>query len=342
MRESVTGASARHSAGLRRDMLIEQPIQTLNPILPPHSADPWMIFHGGYYYYSESRNKKQIFIRKSRTIAGIGNDPGVCVWTAPSTGANSDNIWAPELHLIDGKWFIYYAADDGHNPNHRMWAIQARGSDPLGEYDCCGSLDTGGWAIDGTIFVLEEKKFFVWSGWPGATNGQQNLYIAPMKDPLTIAGSRISIAMPDQPWERVAMPICEGPQVLRRNNDVFIVYSASGSWTADYCLGLLHNRSGDMLNPAAWVKHGPVFKKSNDVWGVGHCSFVKSLCQTEDWIIYHSKTSRRPGWDDRDVHAKPFTWASDGFPDFGIPLPRTTPARVASRGNRRSKEVVLT
>jgi len=126
---------------------------------------------------------------------------------------------------------------------------------------------------------------------------------------------------------------------------VFVVYSASGSWTPDYCLGLLHNRTKDLLNPTAWVKHGPVFRKTDQVWGVGHCSFVKSLCQTEDWIIYHSKSSRQPGWEDRDVHAKRFGWTSDGFPDFGAPLPRSQPiqpvlssrpgiARVAAQSKR--------
>ena len=65
-----------------------------------------MFFHGGFYYYSETRNRRHIYIRRSRTIAGIGQDPGVRVWSAPSRGKNSDNVWAPELHLIDGRWFI--------------------------------------------------------------------------------------------------------------------------------------------------------------------------------------------------------------------------------------------
>ena len=284
-----------------------------------------MIFHGGCYYYSESRDDRRIFIRRSRSIAGIAADPGVCVWTAPVIGRNSDHIWAPELHLIDGKWFIYYAADDGKNENHRMWVLESESSDPRGKYRCRGQLETQGWAIDGTILTLEDgRRYFFWSGWPGSSNGQQNLYAAPMKDPTTISGARVLIASPSCPWERVEMPICEGPQVLRRNKEIFIVYSASASWTADYCLGLLHNRTGKILDPNAWVKHGPVFKKTDQVWGVGHCSFVKSLCQTEDWIVYHSKSSRKPGWRDRDVHAKRFTWTSDGFPDFGSPVPRTS------------------
>lgn len=283
-----------------------------------------MVYHGGYYYYCEARNKRQIFIRRSLTIGGIGKDPGVCVWTAPVTGRNSDNVWAPELHLIDGRWFIYYAADNGKNQNHRMWVIECDGNDPRGKYVCRGCLNTQGWAIDGTVLSLDGRKFFLWSGWPDRVNGQQNLYIAPMTDPATISGPRQLLTVPDQAWERVEMPICEGPQVLRRNGDIFVVYSASGSWTPDYCLGMLHNRNGDVLNPSAWEKHGPVFRKTDDVWGVGHCSFVKSLCQTEDWIVYHSKTSRAFGWEDRDVHAKQFTWDTHGFPDFGVPVPRTS------------------
>jgi GH43 family beta-xylosidase len=285
-----------------------------------------MIFHGGFYYYSETRNKRHIWIRRSRTIAGIGQDPGVRVWSAPTQGRNSDNVWAPELHLIDGRWFIYYAADNGRNENHRMWALECTTSDPRGRYECRGMLATSGWAIDGTVLAHHDgRKYFLWSGWPGKKNGQQNIYIAPMKDPVTVSGERVLLASPDQSWERVEMPICEGPQVLKRNGDIFIVYSASGSWTTDYCLGMLHNNNGDVLNPAAWRKAGPVFKKTEQVWGVGHCSFVKSLCQSEDWIIYHSKSSQKPGWDDRDVHAKRFEWSSDGLPDFGDPLPRSNP-----------------
>ncbi|MDB6022664.1 MAG: Alpha-N-arabinofuranosidase [Pedosphaera sp.] len=287
-----------------------------------------MIHHDGFYYYSESQHEQRnIVIRRSRTIGGIGQDAGVCVWRAPEKGRNCHAVWAPELHRLGGKWFIYYAADDGRNENHRMWVLESEGDDPLGRYHCRGELQTGGWAIDGTVLELDGgKMFFIWSGWPGRKDGGQNLYIAPMRDAVTLAGKRTLICQPDQPWEQVAMPICEGPQVLRRNGDIFIVYSASASWTPDYCLGLLHNQTQDPLNPAAWQKHHvPVFQKTEQVWGVGHCSFVKSLCQTEDWILYHSKSEKTHGWNDRDVHAKRFTWTPEGLPDFGAPLPRRVP-----------------
>jgi GH43 family beta-xylosidase len=283
-----------------------------------------MIFHGGFYYYSESRDQRRIFIRRSRTIAGIGQEPGVCVWTAQTRGLNSNNLWAPELHLIDGKWFIYYAADDGRHENRRMWVLESDGSDPRGGYRCRGRLETGGWAIDGTVLALDDgRKYLIWSGWPGRRNGQQNLYVAGMRDPATISSPRVLIAAPERPWERVAMPVCEAPQVLKRNGNIFVIYSASGSWSSDCSLGLLHNKSKDVLNPRAWVKHGPVFRKTDQVWGVGHCTFVKSLCQSEDWVIYHAKSSPRLDWNKPDVQARRFTWTSDGFPDFDEPLTRS-------------------
>ena len=287
-----------------------------------------MIHHDGFYYYSESQQQQRsIIIRKSQTIVGIGSDAGVCVWNAPDTGMNSNSIWAPELHRFGNKWFIYYAADDGRNENHRMWVLESEGNDPQGRYHCRGALDTGGWAIDGTVLTLGDEMFFIWSGWPGKKDGQQNLYIAPMRDPVTLAAKRTLLCEPEHAWEKKAMPICEGPQVLKRNGDIFLVYSASGSWTPDYCLGLLHNNTHDVLNPSSWRKHhSPVFQKTEQVWGVGHCSFVKSLCQTEDWILYHSKSQKTHGWKDRDVHAKPFSWTANGFPDFGQPLPRRAPA----------------
>jgi GH43 family beta-xylosidase len=285
-----------------------------------------MIYHEGFYYYCEAREKQRcIILRKSPTIGEIGTDPGCVVWQAPRQGRNSHALWAPELHFIHGKWFIYYAADDGDNRNHRMWVVESQGSNPCGPYHCRGELATQGWAIDGTILAQPDGRlFFVWSGWPSNRNGRQNLYIAPMSDPVTISSGRVLLARPTEPWERVGMPICEGPQVLQRDGRTFLVYSASGSWTPDYCLGLLVSKSGDFLNPNDWEKRGPVFSKTEYVWGLGHCSFVKSPCQTEDWILYHSKSSKAHGWNDRDVNAKKFTWTADGLPNFGTPLPRTS------------------
>lgn len=291
-----------------------------NPILPAPSADPWVIHHEGFYYHCESRNQDSIYIRRSRCFTDLSAQPSEMVWSAPALGSNSKAVWAPELHFLDGKWYIYYAADDGLNENHRMWVLESMTNDPLGPYRCRGCLETCGWAIDGTVLERNGSLYFVWSGWPGSTNGQQNLYIASMSNPWTISGGRVLISAPEHPWETVDMAICEGPQVLQRNGKTFIIYSASGSWTADYCLGMLELTGSDPLHPRSWTKRGCVFAKTELVWGIGHCSFVQSADGSEDWIIYHAKSKKKKGWNDRHVHAQRFGWSSEGVPEFGNPM----------------------
>ena len=302
----------------------------MSALIPAPAADPWMISHNGHYFYCESRNQTTIHVRKAPGIFEIADAENVKVWAPPTGAANSKNVWAPELHFIEGKWYIYYAADDGKNENHRMWVLEAETDDPQGPYHCKGMLDTQGWAIDGTLLEANGKRYMVWSGWPGVEDGQQNLYLAPMSNPWTLAEKRTLLASPTEAWEKNTMAICEGPQVLKRNGKTFIIYSASASWTIDYCLGMIVlDDEADVMKPASWRKiaEAPVFEKTTRIWGVGHCSFVKSPCQTEDWIVYHAKSKRKKGWDDRHVHTQRFSWHND-HPVLGIPSPETKPTRV--------------
>ncbi len=315
------------------------PVAFTNPLLRPPAQDPQVTYHEGRYYYCES-NEEGVFLRVADDFAALGQSPRQRVWAPASRGPVSHHIWAPELHILDGKAYIYFAADDGDNDNHRMGVLAAETDDLLGAYRLASVIDTGGWAIDGTVLTLDNgRRYFIWSGWPGKKNGRQNLYISAMKSPLEIEGRRVLLKEPDQAWERRAMPICEGPQVLRRNGRTFLIYSASGSWTADYCLGMLVHQGGDPLDPKTWKPAGQVFARNGFAYGVGHCDFVSSADGQEDWLVYHAKTSRRDGWADREVRAQPFTWDQRGWPVFGEPvdprLPLVHPVRtLAATGSR--------
>lgn len=306
-----------------------------NPLLRPPAQDPQITYHNGRYYYCES-SEEGIFLRVADDFPELSQAPRRRVWAPAVRGLVSHHIWAPELHILDGKAYIYFAADDGDNDNHRMGVLAAESDDVFGSYRLAGVLDTGGWAIDGTVLTLDNGcRYFIWSGWPGKKNGRQNLYISAMKSPVELTGRRVLIKEPDQPWERRSMPICEGPQVLRRDGRTFLIYSASGSWTADYCLGMLVHEGGDPLDPATWKPAGQVFARNAFACGVGHCGFVSSADGQEDWLVYHAKTVRRDGWNDREVRAQPFTWDQRGWPAFGEPvnplLPLVHPARTSGR-----------
>ncbi len=288
----------------------------INPVLPTPAADPWIVQHDGIWHALQAVERR-LELRTSRQISQLGAVEPKIIWRAPDSGPASRNIWAPEMHFLDGRWFIYLAADDGDNRNHRMWTLESE--TPLGPWRNRGRLATSGWAIDGTVLEEAGRRYFIWSGWPGARNVQQNLYIAEMANPWTLKTPRALLVEPTEPWERVALPLCEGPQILRRNGKTFIVYSASGSWTPDYCLGMLVNEDGDFLNPRAWRKHGPVFQKTARVWGVGHCCFAQHPL-AGDLIFYHAKTELDHGWDDRNVRVQPFGWNGEGLPEFGHPV----------------------
>lgn len=307
-----------------------------NPIMPMESPDPWVI-HTESGYFDIRSEDWSLVIRKSDKLWNWEEAESKSVWKAPATGEMSQDIWAPELHFLEGRWYIYVAADDGANENHRMFVLEG-GTNPLdpmdGEYVVKGKIadpsDT--WAIDGTVLELSDKLYFIWSGWEGTSNGMQNLYIAPMSNPYTIDGERMLLSTPEEPWEHLGMYINEGPVILKnkQQDKVFLIYSASGSWTKYYCLGMLELTGEDPMRPESWTKSKePVFQSSekNKTWGVGHCSFLQNEEGSENWIVYHGMTYTI-SWAARDARAQKFTWNPDGTPNFGVPVSYDTEIEI--------------
>ena len=288
-----------------------------------------MTHHEGVYLALVTDGQR-IFLRRSVNAFDLFSQPPLTVWRAPERGGNSKHLWAPELHRFGERWFIYYAADNGRNCNHRLWTLASVSDDPAGPYRDVGRIETGGtWAIDATLLHgADQQTFLVWSGWEGKEKGPQNLYIAALRDPLSLAGPRVLLTRPDQPWEqRGGAAVCEGPAVLRRGVITCLIYSASASWTVHSCLGMLVHRGGGYLDPASWLKVGSVFGRTADTWGVGHCSLL-STGQEDGVIFYHAKTRRAHGWRDRNIRAQPFRWKSGGLPDFGSPVSLSTPPQT--------------
>ena len=294
----------------------------------PDGADPSVVLAGGKYYYCYAGSGNTVKIALLSSLENMTSFSATTVFTAPSTGMYSKEIWAPELVWVSGRWYVYFAADDGSNANHRMYVMEGgtNPDNPLdGSYTFKGKIydqSNDRWAIDGTVFTYNGNNYFVWSGWDESNNGnQQNLYIAQMSNPWTLSSSRVCISKPTDSWEKSGgSAINEGPEVLVNGSKVFIVYSAAGSWTDSYCLGMLTCTDGNFLNASSWTKSAnPVFQKTEYTFGPGHNTFVKSVDGTENWIIYHCARYSGSKWT-RSIRAQRFTWTDSGVPFFGEPI----------------------
>ncbi|GAC1658191.1 MAG: hypothetical protein NVS4B3_25360 [Gemmatimonadaceae bacterium] len=313
-----------------------------NPVAA--GADPWVVRHGGSYFLAQSRNGG-IWVSKSARLEEMAAAP-VRVWTAPDTGWNHMNIWAPELHHFGAHWYIYYAAGRAGPPfiHQRAGVLESVADDPQGVYLDKGMMYTGDsiatgngnvWAIDLTVAQINGQLYAVWSGWQAnafTDRTPQQLYAARMLNPWTIGTNRVMISAPTESWELgTELNLQEGPEYLTHGTSSFIIYSTRESWLPSYQLGQigLATPSSDPLNPASWIKRGPVFTGTSSVYGVGHASFTTSPDGAEDWIAYHSKVSPSPGWN-RNIRTQKFTWNPDNSPNFGIPVVAGQPLRVPS------------
>jgi len=317
-----------------------------NPILPS-GADPWITYKDGYYYYTNTLGDSLI-IWKTKDIADLRHAPKKTIWIPPTGKSYSREVWAPEIHFIANKWYMYFAADDGKNKNHRLYVLENASPDPLkGDWVFKGQLAEASnkWAIDGSVFMDRGQLYLIWAGWEGDENGEQDIYIAKMKNPYTVTGKRVKISSPKYQWEKYGdlhdpdnpphVNVNEGPEVLKHGNRIFLIYSASGCWTDYYALGMLSApATSDLMDPKSWIKSPkPVFgqSKENSVYAPGHNAFFKSPDGREDWILYHANSEPGQGCGGkRSPRMQMFTWNKDGTPSFGLPVKAGVPLPIPS------------
>src|SRR5689334_5865084 len=105
-----------HSDGHRMPAAPDLTVVFSNPLLPHPSQDPYVICQHGVYH-AINTDGRFLFVRRSPDLIDLYRQEPTVVWTAPRCGPNSKHVWAPELHFLHGRWFIYFAADDGRNRN---------------------------------------------------------------------------------------------------------------------------------------------------------------------------------------------------------------------------------
>jgi GH43 family beta-xylosidase len=310
-----------------------------NPLLLQR-ADPHAMLHsdGHYYFTATVPEYDRIEIRRTRDLNLLSSAETRVIWRKHESGPMSYHIWAPEIHHIDGRWYIYFTASRAD----AIWEIRPQvlmnaSADPFkGDWQELGQLKTGweSFSLDGTTFVHKGRRYFLWTqrGRTPEQGGQNegkgtNIYIAEMTSPTTITGKGILLTKPEFEWETRKYEVNEGPAVIIRNGRVFITYSASAT-NHNYCVGLLTaSADANLLDPASWKKSPqPVFKTSeaSGIYGPGHNSFTTTPDGRTDILVYHARDYREIQGNElqdpnRATRAQVLRWKSDGTPDFGEP-----------------------
>ena len=305
-----------------------------NPLLSS-GPDPWVTQKDGYYYFMATTGGN-ITIRKTAKMSELSTAPSFVVWTPKGTGDNTNNVWAPELHFLDGKWYLYYTAgpsNQGCCGGQRSWVLENANADPTTgvwtEKARLASPTQDFWSIDMTVFDFNGQRYALWSG-QEANSDQQNIYISAMSNPWTLTGPRVELSHPSYSWELNGYPkVNEGPEIIQHNGKTFLTYSASHCSTDDYTLGMLTLTGTDPLAASSWSKSPtPVFVKNpaNRAYGPGHNGFFKSKDGTQDWLIYHANSDANQGCGSpRNPRMQQFTWNADDTPNFGTPVAINTP-----------------
>lgn len=311
-------------------------IQYPNPLIEQR-ADPFIHRHSdGYYYFTASVPEyDRIELRRAKTINGLAAATPVDIWHKHPTGPMSALIWAPEIHYIDDKWYIYFAA--AHSPEivdglfqHRMFVLECDDENPLsGRWQEKGQVKThlDTFCLDATSFEHRGKRYYLWAQRDPAIPGNSNLYLSEMATPWQLKGRTAMLTKPELPWEIIGFKVNEGPAVIKHDGRIFISFSASAT-DENYCIGIIHaDENSDLLNPSSWRKEPqPLFttNRENKQFGPGHNCFTLAEDGKTDILVYHARNYTEiegdPLYDpNRHTRVQAFSWSDDNLPVFGTP-----------------------
>ncbi|MBN2704487.1 MAG: glycoside hydrolase family 43 protein [Pontiellaceae bacterium] len=308
-------------------------LEWTNPIVMQR-ADPHVFQHTDGYYYLVATVPEydRIELRRAKTLAGLSTAEVKTVWKKHERGVMGAHIWAPEIHFIDGVWYIYFTSAPAESIwDIRPWVLSCADENPLeGEWKEEGRVKLAweSFSLDATTFAHKGKRYYVWTQRGDAPYDGTNIYIAEMDSPTSIIGAPVMLMYPDFEWETRGYRVNEAPSVLISHGKVFMTYSASAT-DANYCLGMLTaDEDADLLDVKSWTKSKEPVLKSNpetSQYGPGHNCFVKSPDGKTDILVYHSRNYEKIEGDplhnpDRATRAQVLAWNEDGTPNFGVPV----------------------
>ncbi len=313
----------------------QKPEKSGNPIFPGWYADPEArIFNNTYWIYptysddyetpdcSTEFSKLQLKTQKNtinpqylkQTFINAFSSTDLIHWTKHSHVLDIKNvkwaaysIWAPSITYKDGKYYLFFGANDIQN-NDQLGGIGVAVADkPEGPFidklgkPLVGQFYNGAQPIDQFVFQDTDKQYYlIYGGWRHCNIGKLNSDFTgfiPFSN-----GELFKSITPDN--------YVEGVFMIVRNKKYYLMWS-EGDWTGpDYSVA--YAMSDSPFGPFKRV--GKILQQDPSIaTGAGHHSVI-NIPGTDDWyIVYHRRPLNTTNGNHREVCIDRMYFDKDGF-----------------------------
>ena len=221
-------------------------------------ADPFILLDNGTYYAygTHHRHGIEYYISNDLKKWHYG---GVALHKRDSYGEKW--FWAPEVHLVDGVYYMFYTAQE-----RTCVATSSSPTGPFVQREQKPLID-GYKNIDNTLFIDDDGTpymFFVRVGRPF------KICVAELeRDLQSIKEKSIHTCIsPTQSWERKQGLVNEGPSVIKHEGIYYMLYSGNGYTSQSYGIGYATARS--IKGPWRKSSLNPILQYPGDLVGAGH------------------------------------------------------------------------
>ncbi len=274
-----------------------------------HKADPAICHYNGKYYFISTNDKDDnhtIFIREADSIPELVTAQEICILDAYTYPHLGNLLWAPELHVINGRLYCFHAGTPySYGEEHCHVMVLKEGGNPVRASDwemprrvirADGSMLCGNEAItlDMTVLRAGGRLCAVWSQhFYKPTDLGAWLMIAEIdpEQPWKLVTEPQILCVPEYGWENNHIFVNEGPFALYKNGRVLLTYS--GAFVdSSYVVGMLSiDENADPLDISNWKKECSPLLTSRCVegeFGTGHNAYVTD----ENGLVFNTYHAR--------------------------------------------------
>lgn len=324
------------TCGLSMGVLSQEPASKTvsgNPVFAGWYADPEGVVFGDEYwiyptlsylhgddagaYPAELKNRTTRAVNQDynvQTYLDAFSSKDLVHWTKHPKVLSMENVswlefalWAPAIVEANGKYYLFFSANDIQNEQQTGGIGVAVADTPAGPFkDALGKplvhqIINGAQPIDQFVFKDDNGQYYMYYGGWGHCNvvklSNDLLSIVPFDD-----GSMYKEVTPEN--------YVEGPFMLKRNGKYYFMWSEGGWGGPDYCVA--YAIADSPFGP--FKRIGKILQQDEKVaTGAGHHSVMQVPGKDEWYIVYHRRPLGHTEVSHRETCIEPLYFDKAGY-----------------------------